>query len=110
MKNKISLFVLAISLMFSVNSFASMCFEPVEGQSEESVQESKEGFEEAANLPMELATCGLELIKGMSPKKVFEDACPSGMMACAQVIKDACSQDKHGIWNLPLCIPFAPFM
>ncbi len=109
MKKIIGLLLL-LSITAGVN--ASECLEKKEGQSEDAIAIGDEVNEEASKFSeaMELFMCAVEMPKSMSPTEIFGEKCEDGSIPCAEVIKKACKINKWGVWNNPVCPPFAPLL
>lgn len=112
MKKIVFSLILSLTLLSTQYANAAACFVPKEGMSDESVQQSEQMYseQEGKNIAVELVTCAVDLVKGMSPGDIFGETCEDGFKSCKQVIKSQCKQDKFGVWNMTLCIPFAPLM
>lgn len=112
MKKTMLTIIASLVVLSSSQANAAACFVPQDGMSDESVQQSEKMYseQEGKHISTELATCAIDLIKGLSPGAIFSEKCEDGYKSCQQVIKSQCKKDKYGIWNMTLCIPFAPFM
>lgn len=112
MKKIVFSVLLGLTLISAPSVNAAVCFVPKEGMSDQSVQQSEQMYseEEGKHISVELATCAIDLVKGLSPGAIFSESCEDGFKSCKQVIKSQCKKDKYGIWNMTLCIPFAPLM
>ncbi len=87
-----------------------VCYAGVEGQSEESINDTKQQYKDKESVKDQLKTCVMMLV-AMSPKDVINQECEDGSHPCKRAVKTFCKK-KHGVpvgigVSAALCMPFA---
>lgn len=100
-------------MIFSASVMASPgCYQPLASQSEDTVQQTKQGYKDGENALESLMQCATSFLQIMSPKDAFNLTCPDGDHPCKNAIKKLCSM-KHGVIkasggaSVGMCAPFA---
>ena len=118
---KLNGIALLLGVLLSTNAFAGAgCFTQQEGQSDESAQQTEQGYEESSTSAADLMAgtiCLIKLPLTMAPGDIVSEECDDGQTSCEKTLKKFCKIDKEppfvkgmGGIGTAACLPFKAFL